>query len=114
MKRKAVLVIFGIMLSCLLISVNIWAKTRILPLYLYNRDTSHLTFEQWQSGNGYSYLLKYGGDLPALVWNAFWWEKLLFDPVSILLVCIVFSLFNPNKPKETGCKKNFQIRQSSH
>jgi hypothetical protein len=101
MKSKIILAVLGLLLSFLLIAANIWVKFRTLPYYIYEMETNHLTFVQWQNGVGYSYLIKYGGNLPALTWSAFWWEKLLFNTVSILLLSFLISFLNPNKPKET-------------
>ena len=102
MKSKIIPAVLGLFLSFLLIAVNIWVKFRTLPYYIYEWETSHLTFDQWESGAGYSYLIKYGGILPTLTLNAFWWEKLLFNTLGILLVSLLISVLNPNKPKETG------------
>jgi hypothetical protein len=102
MKRKTLLVITGLLLSFALIAIEVWVKSRTLPYYLYEKETSHLNFQEWNTGSGYAYLVKYGGDLPALTWQAFWWEKLLFNTFIILLVGSFISVYMPNKPTESG------------
>jgi len=104
MKRTILAVICGASASLLLIAFFEWVKWRVVPYYMFHRETSHLTWWdlQQQSGLWSAYLAKYGGNLPTLTWGAFWWHKLLANPVVVLTASVLVGLLTPPSGRRAG------------
>ena len=104
MKRTILAVICGVSASLLLITFFEWVKWRVVPYYMWDRETSHLTWWDWQQQSGLwaAYLAKYGGSLRELTWGAFWWHKLLFNPVIVLTSSVLVGLLAPPRGRRAG------------
>jgi hypothetical protein len=103
MRRSFLPVICGVVASLLLITFFEWLKWRVIPYFIFHRETSHLTTDQiWQTGEWGRYLAKYGGDLPKLTWQAFWWHKLLFNPVITLGTSVLVGLLAQINQRRAG------------
>lgn len=98
MKRKFLTIICGLLLSLLLIAFFEWLKWRTIPYYIFHNETSYLTTEQIRETGAWGrHLERYGGSLPELTWQAFWWQKLLFNLVIVLATSIFVGYFNKNR-----------------
>ena len=103
MRRNFLPVICGLVTSLMLIIFFEWLKWRTIPYYMFHKETSHLTTEQiWQTLDWGRHLAKFGGNLPKLTWRAFWWHKLLFNPIIVFAASILVGLLTPVNQGRVG------------